>query len=177
MDVQGFTKFRIWLKGQERGALLVVVLVVALGVYMSSVVTRDCLSLQVLRDRHDELGERVLAVSNRGANAPVPKHFSAVWPGQDGSSKVVADMTHYASERGVMLSSLGVQQQFMSDREVGYVRYTLALTGDYVAIKAWLQDLRVRHSSLAVENLRIQAQAGVDEKQDAGVVLILFLRD
>ncbi len=86
-------------------------------------------------------------------------------------------MGRFARSNSVLVSSLAVQRQPGTARELAAIRINLTARADYVSIKQWLKALLDRYPTLALTSLSLRGANGDAARLEANLVLILFTKN
>jgi Tfp pilus assembly protein PilO len=104
-------------------------------------------------------------------------NFTQKLPSAATSDEVVRDMTRHAQSLNLQISSLSITATEASPREIRKVQFNLALSGEYRSVKSWLSEMLGRYSSLGVQTLSLRGLPNDALRQEAQLVLVLFVRD
>lgn len=105
-----------------------------------------------------------------------PANFMHSLPPATKADDVVSDAGRSAQAHGVQLSSLSIQKQPASPRELGQVRFAISAQSGYQAFKIWLADMQGRYPTMGVQTLSMRSLQN-DSRQEIQLALVLFVKD
>jgi hypothetical protein len=78
---------------------------------------------------------------------------------------------------GVKVLSMAIDSQAATSSELGRVQFNVSAQADYTNTKAWLAELLGRYPSLGIQSLAIRVHPTDPVRQEARVVLVLYVKD
>jgi hypothetical protein len=116
----------------------------------------------------------LLARSSEQRSAP--ENFTTRLPVTARTDDLVSDAGRFAQARGVQISSLAIQKQPTSPRELGQIRFAISAQSGYQAFKTWLADMQARYPTMGVKTLSVRAPQN-DARQEIQLALIFYVKD
>lgn len=131
-----------------------------------------------IRTSQDELqtAQKQLLAIRQSARELSQTNFTHGLPQATRSDDVIRDMTRSAQSLGIQISSLTVQTQPRSERELGKIQYQLSMTADYRSTKTWLAELLGRYPTLGIQNMTMRAQPNEPTRQETRATLVFFVK-
>lgn len=99
------------------------------------------------------------------------------WPLRQSIDTVIQQASQEALRLGLVVQSLSVSHQAASPAGWGRVNLDVSTAGSYAGSKAWQAFLMQNFSTLAVQNLRLQALPGLATGINAQWTWVLHVRD
>lgn len=118
-----------------------------------------------------------LQTLQRAELKPIQGNFVNSFPPISRSDDVVRDMSRHAQSMNIQIASLAIATSEPSSSELRKVQYSLTATGDYRSVKAWLSEMLGRYPSLGVQTLSMRGLPSDAFRQEAQLVLVLFVKD
>lgn len=77
----------------------------------------------------------------------------------------------------IQISSLSVVASEPSVNEIRKIQFNLAASAEYRSLKDWLAEMLGRYPSLGVQTLSMRGLPNTPLRQEAQLVLVLFVKD
>ncbi|TXT40778.1 MAG: Uncharacterized protein FD135_906 [Comamonadaceae bacterium] len=169
-----------WRLPFKRWSLLQHVLTGSLCVTLISAIGYEYLQRQEalltgLQQQHQTLQSQI---DHEKVNLPdkPQANFTEHLPENSRADDVARDISRFAQTLGVQIVSMSIENRPASNSTLGAVHFSLSLQAEYTACKAWLAELLGRYPTLAIQSLSFRGQPNDALRQEAQLVLVLFVK-
>ncbi|WP_294772599.1 type 4a pilus biogenesis protein PilO [uncultured Rhodoferax sp.] len=131
--------------------------------------------LQTQQAELDQLQSR-LAEARKTPPPSAIEQFEKALPSPQVAEAVARDITAFAAEANVQLSSVQIEHQASKPSDYATVLYQISAKGEYKQTKQWIAELLGRYETLGIKSLSLQALANEAARQELRMTLVLYVR-